>query len=288
MYQGRRLPRPDEEVTDQGLGFDLATLMRRRQLLRAFGAGAAVLGIAACTREPATPATPAPPATGAPSAAPASSPAAAGIRIPEETQGPFPGDGSNGPDVLERSGVVRSDVRASLDGSGPVPGVALALELTVSDLATGGGPLTGAAVYIWQCDRDGRYSMYSDGVTRQTFLRGVQIVDRAGKVRFTSVFPGCYPGRWPHVHFEVYPDRAGITDHTAVIATSQLAFPQGVCEEAYAQPGYRESAANLAGVTLDTDMVFRDDHAVTQMATVTGDAVQGYAASLAVHVDTRR
>jgi protocatechuate 3,4-dioxygenase beta subunit len=44
-------------------------------------------------------------------------------------------------------------------------------------------------------------------------------------VRFTSIFPACYPGRWPHVHFEVYAARADITDATKAIATSQVALP---------------------------------------------------------------
>lgn len=118
-YQGRPLPRPDEEVTDQGLGFDLATLLGRRQLLRAFGAGAATLGIAACSEpSPAGPGTPAPTrTTGGPAPSGSVSGSAPPARIPEETPGPFPGDGSNGPDILERSGVVRKDVRSSLGGS---------------------------------------------------------------------------------------------------------------------------------------------------------------------------
>ncbi len=148
----------------------------------------------------------------------------------------------------------------------------------------GGSPLTGAAVYIWQCDRAGLYSMYSDGAARRTFLRGVQIADGSGKVRFTSVFPGCYPGRWPHIHFEVYPDRAAITDHMTVLATSQLAFPKDVCEQVYAEAGYRRSAGNLADISLETDMVFRDDLAAHQTAAVTGDPARGYRATLAVDV----
>lgn len=287
-YQGRRLPKPHEEVTDQGLGFDLGTLMNRRQLLRVFGAGAATLGIAACGSEPAAgpagrseaaPARTASTGTAAPSAVPA--------EIPEETRGPFPGDGSNGPDILERSGVVRSDIRPNLGSATAADGVRLDLELTVSDLADGGRPLTGAAVYVWQCDRAGRYSMYGDGVTRQTFLRGVQIVDSAGKVRFTSVFPGCYPGRWPHVHFEIYPDRGSIADHATVIATSQVAFPEKICDVVYEQAGYQGSAANLADLSLENDIVFRDDGAVTQLASVTGDATGGYLATLAVRTRTR-
>jgi protocatechuate 3,4-dioxygenase beta subunit len=266
-YQGRHLPRPDEEVTDQGLGFDLHTLLGRRQLLRAFGAGAVTFGIAACSDQ--STASPTEPA-----------------EIPQETRGPFPGDGSNGPDILERSGVIRADIRSSLDGSVPATGAPLALTLTVDDLA-GGGPLTGAAVYIWQCDSIGRYSMYGDGVGRETFLRGVQVTDGSGAVSFRSVFPGCYPGRWPHVHFEVYPDRASITDHRSVLVTSQLAFPQDVCETVYALPEYGRSATHLADITLATDMVFRDDLAELQTATVQGDVDRGYRAALGISIDTR-
>ena len=70
--------------------------------------------------------------------------------------------------------------------------------------------------------------MYSDGVTDQNYLRGVQVADSTGMVRFTSIFPACYDGRWPHIHFEVYPDQASITDSTSAIATSQVALPQDV------------------------------------------------------------
>jgi hypothetical protein len=48
-YEGRLLARPQEELTDQGLGFDVATMVSRRPVLRAFGLGAAALGLAACS-----------------------------------------------------------------------------------------------------------------------------------------------------------------------------------------------------------------------------------------------
>jgi protocatechuate 3,4-dioxygenase beta subunit len=105
-------------------------------------------------------------------------------------------------------------------------------------------------------------------------------------VTFTSIFPACYDGRWPHIHFEVYPDQAGITDSTNVIATSQVALPQNVCEQVYAQDGYEASVSNLARVSLDSDNVFGDDGGAGQLATVTGDVTSGYAVSLAVGVDT--
>jgi protocatechuate 3,4-dioxygenase beta subunit len=275
-YEGRPLPRPDDEVVDQGLGFDLGTLLTRRRMFGLVGIGALGLGLAACTSV----AAPTPSATG-------SSAAATSGEIAEETAGPYPGDGSNGPDLLEQSGVVRSDIRSSFGtGSATAEGVPMTLELTLSDLANG-VPFAGVAVYVWHCSREAAYSMYSPGVTQENYLRGVQIADAAGKVRFTSIFPACYDGRWPHIHFEVYPDRASITDVGKVIATSQVALPEAVCDTVYAQPGYESSVSNLSRTSLSTDMVFRDDGAAGQLATVTGDVTSGYAVSLAVGVDTR-
>ena len=63
--------------------------------------------------------------------------------------------------------------------------------------ASSGAPLEGAAVYLWHCDRDGGYSLYSDGVTDQNYLRGVQAAGSDGTLRFTSIFPGAYPGVGP-------------------------------------------------------------------------------------------
>jgi protocatechuate 3,4-dioxygenase beta subunit len=282
-YEDRPLPRPEEEVVDQGLGFDIGTLMSRRQTLRAFGLGAASLGLVACSPSDSGGSTTTTTTTASSTSGSATVPIE---EIPEETAGPFPGDGSNGPDVLEQSGVVRADVRSSFgDASGTAEGVPMTLELTVHNLADGGAPYEGAAVYIWHCDREGRYSLYSDGVTNENYLRGVQIADASGKVTFTSIFPGCYTGRWPHVHFEVYPDQAGITDASNAIATSQVALPQDVSETVYAQSGYEDSVGNLSELSLDTDMVFRDDGAAHQLGTVTGDVASGYTVSLSVGVN---
>ncbi|WP_328467898.1 intradiol ring-cleavage dioxygenase [Actinoplanes sp. NBC_00393] len=275
-YQGRRLPNPAEEVFDQGLGFDLGTLMGRRQILRAFGIGAAALGLAACSSESSGTTTT---TTGATTSS---------GEIPDETAGPYPGDGSNGPDVLEQSGIVRSDIRSSFgDASGTAEGVPMTLELTVKDLANGGAAFAGVAVYVWHCDRAGLYSMYSEGVTAENYLRGVQIADDFGKVTFTSIFPACYTGRWPHVHFEVYPDQASITDSTKAIATSQVALPKDVSDTVFKEAGYEQSVTNLAQLTLETDNVFGDDGGASQLATVTGDVSSGYVVALSVGVDTR-
>jgi protocatechuate 3,4-dioxygenase beta subunit len=273
-FEGRRLARPAEEVVDQGLGFDLDTLFSRRRMLGILGLGAATAGLAAC-------------GGGSGTGAAAATTTAASGEIPDETAGPYPGDGSNGPDVLELAGIVRSDIRTSIgEASGTAEGVPMTLELTVTDLANGGTPFAGVAVYVWHCTREGGYSMYSEGITGENYLRGVQIADADGKVSFTSVFPACYSGRWPHVHFEVYPDQASITDSTTAIATSQVALPEDVARTVFATAGYEASVANLARVSLAEDNVFGDDDGASQLGTVTGSVERGYAVSLTVGVDT--
>jgi protocatechuate 3,4-dioxygenase beta subunit len=280
------------EVYNRGLQFDLSTLMRRRRLLGLFaGVGAATL-VGACTTD--TPAgttgstTSAGAATTSAGAAGSSTAAAAAgnttVEIPEETAGPYPGDGSNGPNILTQSGIVRTDIRRSIGtGSAVAEGVPLTINLTVLDLAAGGKPLAGGAVYLWHCDREGRYSMYSQGVTNENYLRGVQEVDAGGNVSFTSVFPGCYSGRWPHIHFEVYRSLASATSAGNKIATSQLAFPKDACEAAYATSGYSASVRNLAQVSLERDNVFSDGWE-NELGTVTGSAAAGMTVHLTAPV----
>jgi len=202
--------------------------------------------------------------------------------IPEETAGPYPADGSNEFDVLSDGEIMRSDIRSSYGKfRGTAEGVPVTVELAVQDTALGCAPMGGVAVYLWHCDSVGGYSLYT--VEDQNYLRGVQVTDKAGKVRFTSVFPGCYPGRWPHMHFEVYPSAALASEGKEVLATSQLALPQETCEAVYALEGYGPSLDNLGGTSLTDDMVFADG-ADDEMATVTGTPTKGYTITLTVPV----
>lgn len=272
------LPKPAEDLVDQGLGFDVGTLLSRRTMFRVIGLGAAGMGLVACAGTD----------TASSTTSESSTVSGASVsEIPDETAGPYPGDGSNGPDVLEQSGIVRRDIRSSFgDASATAEGVPMTLELNIIDLANGGRPFENAAVYVWHCDREGRYSLYSEGVEDQNYLRGVQIADSTGKVTFTSIIPACYVGRWPHIHFEVYPDQASITDAANAIATSQVALPEDVVDVVYQQAGYEQSVVNLAQLSLDSDNVFGDDGGVSQLATVSGDVASGYVVALAVGVDT--
>jgi len=204
-------------------------------------------------------------------------------KVPQETAGPYPGDSSNGPNVLNQTGVVRSDIRSSFAGlSGTVTGVPLNLALAIVS-ASDCTPLAGYAVYLWHCDAVGNYSLYSSGVTNQNWLRGVQAADASGVVRFTTIYPGCYSGRWPHLHFEVYRSLTAATAVSNKIATSQIAMPLASNNLVYATSGYSASARNQAQITLASDMVFSDG-ASLELATVTGDVTNGMAAALTVAV----
>jgi protocatechuate 3,4-dioxygenase beta subunit len=202
-------------------------------------------------------------------------------KIPEETAGPYPGDGSNGPNALTATGVVRSDIRSSFGTlTGTAEGVLLAVQLKVVS-ASSCAALAGRAVYLWHCDRDGGYSMYT--AVNQNYLRGVQETDADGNVTFTTILPGCYPGRWPHMHFEVFASLAQAAAGGAKVATSQLALPKATCDEAYATTGYSASVGNLTQLSLANDMVFSDGSSA-QVATVTGNATAGYLATLTIAV----
>ena len=205
--------------------------------------------------------------------------------IPEETNGPFPGDGSNGVNVLTESGVVRSDITASFgSASGVAEGVPVTVKLKVYDLnGDDATPLAGAAVYLWHCDRAGSYSMYDGDAAAENYLRGVQEAAADGTLSFTTIFPACYSGRWPHMHFEVYESLDAATTAANKLRTSQLALPQDVCETVYATEGYEQSVSNFAQVSLDSDGIFSDGYSL-QMARVTGSVDEGYVATLNIPV----
>jgi protocatechuate 3,4-dioxygenase beta subunit len=273
---------------DRGLSHDLPTLLNRRRLLAGLGGLAGLAALAGCDPAPstgdATGAASSPAAGAAASAAAGAASTATGGQIPEETAGPFPGDGSNGVNVLTQTGIVRGDITRSFgSGSAVARGVPLTIRLTVTDTANGAAPLAGAAVYVWHCDINGNYSLYASGLTAENYLRGVQETDAGGVVTFTSIYPGAYSGRWPHIHFEVYPSLAKAGTATGKLRTSQLALPQAACATVYATDGYGQSAGNLARSSLEGDMVFSDGYSL-QLATVTGTVGQGMTAALTVPV----
>ena len=293
----------EHEDHDLGLSHDLPKIVERHRLgrrgvLSIFGGVGAAAALVACSSDSATtisdssaaasagPGGPggAPPDGGGAMGGDASVEVADG-EIPEETAGPYPGDGSNGPNVLSETGIVRSDITTSFgDASGVAEGVATTVRLKVYDL--NGDDITvlsGAAVYLWHCDRNGDYSMYSEAVADENYLRGVQETDADGMVEFTTIFPAAYSGRWPHMHFEVYQSLADATTYTNKLRTSQLAIPEDACDTVYATEGYEQSATNMEQTPLASDGIFSDGYSL-QMAKATGSVDEGYVLTLNVPI----
>lgn len=156
---------------------------------------------------------------------------------PEQTEGPF--------FVEERLG--RSDLRPESASGDPKPGVPLALTFRVFGIGEGCAPLEGAVVDVWHCDAQGDYSGVSDrtgdsDTAEQTWLRGFQRTGADGGARFTTVYPGWYPGRAVHIHFKV---RTGVTANDYEF-TSQLYFDDALSDRvfedaAYVREGFRDT-----------------------------------------------
>jgi len=180
---------------------------------------------------------------------------------------------------------VRSDIRSSIAGaSGVAGGVPMTLTITLVNTNGSCASLAGYAIYLWHCDREGRYSMYSSGVTAQNYLRGVQETGSNGTVTFTTVFPGCYSGRMPHMHFEIYRSANTASSWSNKLKTSQIALPTAICSTVYSTAsGYSASVSNLAQISFSSDNVFSDG-VTTQLATVSGNITDGYTAALTVGI----
>ena len=242
---------------------DLAASLDRRRLLggMALGLGGAVL--AACgSRAGAQGSTACPP-------------------TPTEIRGPFPADGTNGRprpiNVLDLDGIVRRDIRSSFAGmDGRAEGVPLELELRLVGTSCDATP--GRAIYLWQNDAAGAYSLYN--LPDANYLRGMQPADAEGLVRFTAIVPGCYGGRFPHCHFEVFESAEAAIGGARPLLVSQLAFAADECRRIYRDDArYGDSLRNLERLPIGRDFVFGDSDAegqTRQTIQLRGDPESGY------------
>jgi protocatechuate 3,4-dioxygenase beta subunit len=286
---------------DGGLQQDLqriaSNMMRRRRLLALFAAGGGTALLAACgggsdSGSTTTTTTTTTDTSGNTTTTTTSSSGC--VADPTETNGPYPADGTNSVNgsivnVLALSGIVRSDIRSSFGSSTTTaPGVPLTLTIKLANVNSSCAALSGYAIYIWHCNRDGNYSLYSSGVQNENYLRGVQVTDANGEVTFTTIFPACYSGRWPHIHFEVYPSLASATSQSNAKLTSQFAMPSDICTTVFnTATGYSASVTNLARVSLSSDGVFGDNSSAQIAAmtpTMSGSVSAGYTATVTVGV----
>jgi len=287
----------DQHAHDEGLAADMAALtcqiLARRRFLGLMGvAGAGALSAAACggggsSEEVASSGS----SSTSGGSGGSSTTGSSCIATPTETEGPYPADGSNSSNgvvrnVLAQTGVVRSDIRSSFAGvsSNVAGGVTLNLTIRLANTNTSCAALAGYAIYLWHCTREGQYSLYD--LPNENYLRGVGVTDSDGLTTFTTIFPGCYAGRWPHMHFEVYPTLPLATGYANKILTSQLAMPADICSAVYSNvSGYSGSASNYRNVSLASDGIFRDNTSaqVSSMTpTFSGDYGSNYSASVQI------
>lgn len=193
------------------------------------------------------------------------------VLIPSEMAGPYPLNLSTNQTYF------RQDIRENQVGP--------QLDVTLK-IGGGGncGVMRNARVDLWHCNRDGYYSGYTtngqqgqQNNTTARWLRGIQLTDADGLVRFTTIFPGWYSGRVSHVHFQVYLS-------SLLSVTSQFTFPVAVKNQIYTtDPLYAQYGADPA--SLQTDMVFADGYN-NQMATLTPNAMtDGWDAYLEVGIN---
>ncbi|WP_053846329.1 intradiol ring-cleavage dioxygenase [Streptomyces sp. NRRL B-24085] len=205
------------------------------------------------------------------------------------TEGPYYLDGA----------LVRKDIT---EGKSGVP---LSLRLTVVDATDGCTPVKGAAVEIWHCDAWGYYSAYTtanpggsapaeseDGSTANdsTYLRGYQIANANGVVKFETIFPGWYTPRTCHIHVKVHTGGSkedGTYEGGKVNHTGQLFFDDTVAEAVFALEPYSRHSGSYT--TLDNDMVYdgggTSSGLLTLQAVHKADPSKGYRGSLTLAID---
>jgi len=176
---------------------------------------------------------------------------------PTETAGPYP----------SLTDLFRSDIR------GGKTGTLLTLTVKVVNVNAGCAAVANANVEVWHCDSAGNYSEYGTQVA-QTYLRGIQITNSNGEVMFTTIYPGWYQGRAPHIHLEV-------TINGVSRKVTQIAFPESVNTTVYGSGVYTSRGSNPTSNL--SDGIFADSLS-SELVTPSGDATNGYTAACQIGV----
>jgi protocatechuate 3,4-dioxygenase beta subunit len=186
---------------------------------------------------------------------------------PQQTEGPYFVD-----EKLDRA-----DIRLDPSNGIVKPGTPLDLTFNVSRLAAAACvPLAGVVVDVWHCDALGVYSDVQDpgfNTVGQKFLRGFQVTDALGRARFTTIYPGWYPGRAMHIHFKL---RSSPAATPGFEFTSQVYFDEATNDKLLTRQPY----AGKPGVERRTrntqDGIFR--RGGEQLLLAPTPTTEGYAA----------
>jgi protocatechuate 3,4-dioxygenase beta subunit len=154
------------------------------------------------------------------------------VATPALTEGPY--------FVDER--LNRSDIRVDPTNGSVQTGLPLLLRIVVSSISNGTlSPLPGAYVDVWHCNAAGIYSdVQAQRTGGQQFLRGYQVTNQRGEVRFRTIYPGWYPGRTVHIHVKV---RLFTNNQQSYDFTTQFFFDDAITDEVYQLAPYNTRSA---------------------------------------------
>jgi protocatechuate 3,4-dioxygenase beta subunit len=191
---------------------------------------------------------------------------------PEQEEGPFY--------------VALHRIRSNIVGSRT--GVPLILRITLIDSSTC-KPLEGAAVDVWQADAVGHYSDESqEGTLGQTWLRGLQLTDANGLAKFTTIYPGFYSGRAPHIHVKVH---LGGTHSSSkysgghVSHNGQIFFPEALSTKVYRSSPYTQDPNTRT--YRRSDRVYTGEHGASSVLEISGGSVSaGLRGTITMAVDS--
>lgn len=227
-------------------------VISRREAIRLFAASPFILSMASCSRGESTPVNDEEPLIGS------------CVVRPELTEGPFYVD----------TNAIRSDISDDREG------VSLALNFNVQSInGNTCSPIQDALFDVWHADANGDYSSVGNFQNEQ-FLRGIQPTDSDGNASFTTIFPGWYRGRTPHIHFKV---RSSASSGSAYEFTSQLFFETELSKQVYQQAPY--SSRGLMDTTNSRDGIYV--RSGSDMLLAVSEMEEGYEATfnLALHID---
>lgn len=206
--------------------------------------------------------------------------ASCGTAINAVTEGPYWTDDS-------ASGYNRSLITSDIAGTNTQGGVALNLVLYIYDRKNSCVAMQNVQVDIWHCNASGVYSGIKSATngrgadyTAQSWLRGYQLTDATGMVKFVTILPGWYSGRTTHIHMRFRStydsSSSGSTD------TAQLFFDQTFIDnlDTTVAP-YASGGKN--SVTNAGDSIYVGEGGTTLLS-LSGSASAGYSATFSVYL----
>jgi len=155
----------------------------------------------------------------------------------------------------------RSDIRMDPTDGSIREGTPLQLTLRVHEIrGPECAPLPGVMVDVWHCDARGVYSDVRErsfDTRGKKFLRGTQVTDSEGAVRFETIYPGWYPGRTVHIHFKIrFMVPNGPEARRGREFTSQIYFDDVLTDRIHAQSPY--TAKGIGRTRNSDDGIFLD------------------------------